>query len=117
MDQASPPTASLFERLLAISRDAHARRQHEAAYHALTAAMHAADDAADVGALTIVLQESEAQIAAIDRSSPGHRLSTRSAARHQHPGVYAMLARQTATHIGMHAVNDLPGTSKQRAAP
>jgi hypothetical protein len=111
MDHPSPSTTSLYERLLAISREAHQRGQHETAYHALTAAMHAADDAADIGALAIVRREAEAQIAAIDRNAPGHRLSTRSAARHQHPGVYAMLTRQTAMHVGMHEVRELPGTS------
>lgn len=111
MDHSSTAIPSLFERLVAISREAHAHGQHEAAYHALTAAMHAADDAADVHALTIVRREAEVQITAIDRGFPGHRLSTQSAARHQHPGVYAMLARQTTMHIGMHEVRELPGTS------
>ena len=111
MDTTSLTPPSLYERLLVISREAHERGQHETAYHALTAAMHAADDAADIGALAIVRREAEAQIMAIDRDTPGHRLSTRSAARHQHPGVYAMLGRQTGMHIGMHEVHELPGTS------
>lgn len=111
MNPLSPTTPSLYERLLAISREAHERGQHETAYHALTAAMHAADDAADIGALVVVRREAEAQIAAIDRDTPEHRLSTRSAARHQHPGVYAMLVRQAGMHVGMHEVRELPGTS------
>ena len=110
MDHSSSAT-SLIERLVVLSREAHERGQHETAYHALTAAMHAADDAADVSALTLIGREAEAQIAAINRDAPGHRLSTRSAARHQHPGVYAMLARQTAMHVSMHEVRELPGTS------
>jgi hypothetical protein len=43
----------VFTRLLALSCEAHARRQHEVAYHALTAALHA-QDATDVGALRSV---------------------------------------------------------------
>jgi hypothetical protein len=104
-------TPSLYERLLAISREAHERGQLESAYHALTAAMHAADDAADIGALAVVRREAELQIMAIDRDAPEHRLSTSSAARHQHPGVYAMLGRQARMHMGMHEVRELPGTS------
>ena len=95
-------SSPLFEQLLAASRDAHARQQHEVAYHALTAAMHAADDAGDVSALAEVAREAEAQIAWIDRHAPTHRLSSNSARAHNHPGVYAMLVRQTAAHRQMH---------------
>lgn len=97
------PERPLSERLLALSREAHQRKQHEAAYHALTAAMHAADDAADSRALAEIAREVEAQIAWIDRHEPTHRLSTASARLHQHPGVYAMLARQVAAHEQMNA--------------
>lgn len=107
----SSTTPSLYERLLAISREAHECGQHEAAYHALTAAMHAADDDGNVGALAVVRREAESQIMAIDRDAPQHRLSTSSAARHQHPGVYAMLGRQARMHMGMHEARELPGTS------
>lgn len=101
----------LFERLLAMSREAHAQAHYEVAYHALTAAMHSADDAADVRALAVIGREAERQIAHIDRVDPAHRLSTTSAARHAHPGVYALLVRQAATHIHMHETRDVPGTS------
>ena len=94
---------SLTTRLLALSREAHQRRQHAVAYHALTAAMHDADDAGDVEALAEVGREAAAQIAWIDRFEPAHRLSTPSARRHDHPGVYAMLARQVAAHEKMAA--------------
>jgi hypothetical protein len=95
--------APLHERLLALSREAHERRQHEVAYHALTAAMHAAADVGDGQALAEVGREAENQIAWIDRYEPMHRLSTASARLHQHPGVYAMLARQVAAHAQMQA--------------
>ena len=98
-----PSTPSLFDRLLLLSREAHARGQHEVAYHALTAAMHAADDARNVRALAELGREAEAQIAWVDRYAREHRLSSTSAARHQHPGVYAMLARQIAAHEEMRA--------------
>ena len=92
-----------YERLLDVSRAAHGNGQHEVAYHALVAAMHAADDGADAARLREVEREAEAQIAWIDRHAPGHRLSTHSAGRHGHPGVYAMLARQAAGHVTVQA--------------
>ena len=104
-----PSAPSLFDRLLVLSREAHARGQHEVAYHALTAAMHAADDARDVRALAELGREAESQIAWIDRNAREHRLSTTSAARHQHPGVYAMLARQIAAHEEMRTPRAAPG--------
>jgi hypothetical protein len=96
------PGPSQFERLLAESREAHALGRYEVAYHALTAAMHAADDDGDVAALQMAGREAVAQLAHIDRYQPGHRLSTASAARHEHPGVYVMLYRQSAMHVGLH---------------
>ena len=95
---AAAPALSLHARLLAISREAHAGGAHEAAYHALCAAMHAADDAGDPRALAEIGREAAAQIAWIDAHAPSHRLSTASARQREHPGVYAMLARQTAAH-------------------
>lgn len=88
-------------RCLALSRDAHAGHRHEAAYHALCAAMHAAHDVHDVDALRAVASEAEAQLAWIDANAREHRLSTASAAGHQHPGVYTMLVRQAGTYAEM----------------
>jgi hypothetical protein len=59
--------------------------------------MHAAQDAHDVPGVHALAQEARDQIAWIDRNVPGHRLSTSSAGRHNHPGVYAMLVRQART--------------------
>lgn len=92
-----------YEDLLRLSRAAHAARQHEVAYHALAAALHAADDGGDVHALAEVIREAEAQIGRIDRETPEHRLSTTSAGRHEHAGVYAMLVRQAHAHVAMHS--------------
>jgi hypothetical protein len=86
-----------------ISREAHAHRQHEVAYHALTAAMHAADDVGDAQALAEVEREARAQIDWIDHNVPDNRLSTASASKHQHPGVFALLARQAAAHVALQA--------------
>ena len=85
---------SLYDRLLALSREAHQSGLHEVAYHALQAAMHAAQGARDGAAVITIADEAREQIAWIDTHSPGHRLSTSSAGKHDHPGVYAMLERQ-----------------------
>jgi hypothetical protein len=93
---------TLFVRLLAESREAHAGGQHEVAYHALMAAMHAADDVADLRALEAVSLEAAAQLQHIDRHLPQHRLSTSSASRHVHPGVFTLLARQSTMLAHLH---------------
>ena len=100
---------------MAVSREAHALAQHEAAYHALTAAMHSADSTGNVNALDAIGREAEQQISFIDRNHPEHRLATRSAARHSHPGVYALLVRQARMHSKMHEGSDMPGTASWRA--
>ena len=99
--EGTPPVASIAERLLAVAREAHAVGGPEAAYHALAAGMHAADDTGDVRMLADIGREAEAQIAWIDAHAPEHRLSTLSASRRDHPGVYAMLLRQVTAHLQM----------------
>lgn len=89
----------LFARALDLSRQAHRGRRHEVAFHALTAALHAAHDARDTEALRVVAAEAAEQIGWIDAHDPAHRLSTRSAGQHQHPGVYTLLVRQATTHV------------------
>ena len=89
----------LYATLFRVSREAHALGQHEAAYHALAAAMHAANDARDPRALAAVQQEAAAQIAWIDHHVPHHRLSTTSAGARHNAGVYAMLQQQAGAHL------------------
>jgi len=97
MTQSAADTESaraLFDRLLSLSREAHESRLHEVAYHALSAAMHAAQTGGDVAGVAAIADEARQQIHWIDTNVPSHRLSTRSAMKHDHPGVYAMLERQ-----------------------
>ena len=86
---------------MALSRTAHERRQHEAAYHALTAAMHAASDDNDHALLEAIAGEAQTQITWIDRYEAAHRLSTHSSQRRGHPGVYAMLTRDALIHADL----------------
>ena len=91
-------STDLYPILYAASVEAHARARYEVAYHALVAAMHDATDARDAGRLADVEAEARRQIAVIDAQAPGHRMSTGSASRRGHPGMYAMLAGEAAAH-------------------
>ena len=91
-------TESLFETLFRSNRVAHARGQHEVAYHALYAAMHAGSDAHDERQLRAVEAEATAQIEWIDANG-SHRLATAASAGRGRRGVYAMLATQVAAHL------------------
>ena len=85
--------ANLWHVLIDASRQAHARGQHAVAYHALAAAMHAAEDQSNADQLLEVEREAKRQLEWIDRHASEDRLSTKSASRRNHPGVYVMLAR------------------------
>ena len=91
----------LFDQLMTASREAHATGCHEGAYHALTAAMHVAHCGDDAPRLHEVVREARRQIEWIDANAPEHRLSTNSAGRHEHPGVFRMLIRQAEAHAEM----------------
>jgi hypothetical protein len=88
---------TLYDTLLELSRLAHARGEHEVAYYTLTSALHAARGLQDRAKLAEVQHEAEDQLAWIDEHAGGHRLSSRSAQRGGHLGVYAVLQREAAT--------------------
>ena len=87
-------TPQLFARLFTASRDAHEGGMHEAACHALTAAMHVANDGADEAGLEKVIREARAQSRWLDEHVPEHPLSSRHPERGDRPGPYAALANQ-----------------------
>lgn len=87
----------LYTRLLTINTDAMEGRLYEVAFHALTAALHAAEVRGDAERFDAVKRLAERQLEHIDKHEPEHRFSSRSAAeRGQHP-VFATLARQAHT--------------------
>ena len=90
--------ARLWDVLIDASREAHARGQHAVAYHALAAAMHAADDQNDREQLGEIEREAQRQLDWIDEHAHHDRLSTRSASTRKHPGVYTLLARTASAH-------------------
>ena len=93
-DVAIDTASTLFVRLFALSREAHDARHHEVAFHALSAACHAAEDARSLDELVDVEREAQAQISWIDENVPTHRLATVAAGRRGHPGLFTMLARR-----------------------
>ena len=84
----------LYERLLAASREAQAAGHYGAAYHALAAALHLAQDAGDEQRLADVEALATDSLAFIDRCAPEYEHSTRSAAERGHPGIFMQLAQQ-----------------------
>jgi hypothetical protein len=86
---------SLYDRLLALSREAHAAGHHEVAYHVLTAALHAAGDALEEERAVAVADEAVAHLSFLDAHAAGHALASPGAA--SRPGrvnLYQMLATQ-----------------------
>jgi hypothetical protein len=102
-----------YDRLLDISREAVADGHHEVAYHALAAALHAAQDGGDRQRLLHVQATAMEYLTALDAASPGHRLSsTGRASRPNGPNLYAMLARQAggqADLVKMRLARPAPG--------
>ena len=95
------PARAFFDRLMTLSREAHEFGLHEVAYHSLCAAMHAAQTGNDPAGVARVADVAREQIDWINTHVPAHRLSTASARRHDHPGVYAMLERQAEAVLRM----------------
>lgn len=90
-------TQKRYADLIAISQDAFAERQLDAAYHALVAAMYSAREIGDAVRLTYVSRMATQQLAGIDENQPTYPHSTFSAAQKGLSSVYALLARQAST--------------------
>lgn len=100
-DRQRSETSKIYEQLMALSKQALTGAHYETAYHALTAAMHCASDLSDEEYLAKVEQEAKAQRDWIDSHAPEHRMSTKSAAKHQGKNLYDILMRQTTAQIGI----------------
>ncbi|MGL4621595.1 hypothetical protein [Chroococcidiopsis sp.] len=100
-DRQSREIDEIYESLMALSNQALTSNHYEAAYHALTAAMHCASDLGDEQYLTRVEQEAKAQRDWIDSHTPEHRMSTQSTNKHHGKNLYDMLARQATAQIAI----------------
>ena len=86
------PLLQLQAASLALFEAARNADQHEVAYHALAAALHAAealDDAASCAEVERLANESRLRI---DDEEPGHKLSTSTAHQRGHESIYKQLA-------------------------
>jgi hypothetical protein len=94
---AERPVESHFEVLIDVNRRAFAAGQYEVAYHALMAALHAAQDRQAADQLEQVAELAQMQQETIDVSSPGHPLASAQAREHGGNGIYGMASRQAST--------------------
>lgn len=94
-------TNDIHEQLMALSKQALISGHYEAAYHALTVAMHCASDLNNEEYLVKVEQEAKAQRDWIDSRAPEHRMSTQSASKHQGKNLYDILMRQITAQISI----------------
>jgi len=79
-----------YDELVGLNGELFAAEQFEAAYHALMAALHCAEDSSNVERLTAVADIARQQGGAIDANAPTHRLSTQRS--HGTQSIYAMAA-------------------------
>ncbi len=94
--------AELFDLLLDASRKAVASAHYEAAYHALTAALHCAQDMKDAKRLDEVAKEARQQLQRVNAEARNNTMSTFAAA--QRPSgvdLYDTLARTASTRAQM----------------
>lgn len=83
--------ASLLDRLLELSREAAQIGEYEVAYHAIMAALHAAETARSLSGVERIIRLAEEQENAIEGQSPPHHLSSAQAQRRGTHSVYRSL--------------------------
>lgn len=88
----APEAIALSDELLALSLRAVALDFFETSYHALAAALHAAEGAGDAARIVALRSEAARQQAAVDARAPDHRLSAPSGKERGHPGWFDALA-------------------------
>lgn len=89
--------ATAYDYLLEISRRAFAGSHQAVAYHALAAALHAARDLEDQQRLEEIEVAAQAQMRAVDASTPSSPLSTTAATYRGMVPLWVSLARQAET--------------------
>jgi hypothetical protein len=91
MPQSTVKSAQLFDRLLALSEEAGAANLFEVAYHALMAALHAAERDANTERVRRVCRTAAIQERAIEAMRPAHPLSQAAASTRGTESVYRTL--------------------------
>lgn len=96
----------MYEQLATISREALESGHYEVAFHALSAAIHCANDLGNEEFLRDVEQEAEAQKALIDQAAPESRMSTQAAHRRGGKNMYDSLIQQARVHQRQAKINN-----------
>ena len=106
----SPKTPlPLFERLLEINRETFEGGHHDTAYHTLMAALHYAQDSANVEGLLNVAETATRQLAWIDAHAPDYHHSTSSSkGRHGTVSIWTSMINQANARAKM-AQQEKPG--------
>lgn len=84
-----------YEQLLAINQRLMQHGSYEMAYHALMAAMEGANQLQNEQWLNQILEIANDQRDLIDRTAPGHRMSTQVAIERGGQNLYDLMIRQT----------------------
>jgi hypothetical protein len=110
----------LIEQLLRINATTYRAGLYQVAYHVLAAALHCADELADLDLATAVQQRAEQQQADLDDVAPVHLLSTKGASGRGTSPLFTSLGRTahaTASRIkGQHA-QEHAGAVRRRHLP
>jgi len=91
MTETSPDLQALLRQLVHAHHAARQLGEHEASFHLLAAAAHAAGSLADAGTLAEIAQLSRGELAWLARNHPAHRMVT-GATTPGHPSSFEQLA-------------------------
>ncbi|HEU4700425.1 MAG TPA: hypothetical protein VFS40_14670 [Gemmatimonadales bacterium] len=122
-DRTPATTDELYALAWSLHERARAAGRLEVAYHALAAALHAAEDGADNERIEAVGVRARQEQERIDRELPGHWLATAvQAGREVHDGthhtpLYTMLARTAAAARARAAADSVVRRAEQRRHP
>ena len=105
----------LRDRLLELHAQARAVGEHQVAYHALAAAMHAGESLRDVASLDLVEQRSREHGQWLDANDSKHPLSRHSAAQRGNHSLFEQLVATCASARARIKAENL--TAKQKGRP
>jgi len=110
--------AELRDTLLALYECARKLGVHEVAYHALSAALHAAEELRDFDTYDLVESQARSHLKLLDSLHPPHPMSTASAAERGHHSPYEQLAvLASAARVRTHAEKVLHKSKGRPQAP
>jgi len=116
MLNSSHEDAEVLEQLLKLNERTFANSHYEAAYHALSAAMHYARDVNHSAYLDKISQVAREQSELIDTDTPQSEMSSQSTFAQQGKNLYHMLAQQAHTHIHVLELQRFKASDQNKSA-